>query len=391
MIMMMRTKDASGAGGEPSTTRRTVLAAQPREEEPPPAHYLYSASLEREDEYCSPESIQCGNYNISTNQRHETRMTTTATSRPPLVDVARPPAASSSPALLAGVHDGGISPSAATGVDIYGVSCAPATSSDKRAGTNNTNSVKNTSMPEKAQASYIMMNHSTSSTTNSTNVVVTKTKTSEGRSGSSGGDTSTLQAVAALLALSTNEEQAAANKKDDDDDDPDEEKEKTKETTSTSTTDDSPRPNNRKKHYHLTATAILEMTRIRREKENSQGRPYAAVEDDSTSPGKDICPTEHDVLSGRGNGINAHPGNQIYREVIQRFKDGYVAASKRNKALFPSKIISEIESTDPPGRFLRFNPESNGWIEMPKKNAITKTRQVRSLAGYWKRVLDHPS
>ena len=388
MIMMLKNKikDSSGAGGEPSTTR-TVAAPPPDEEDAPPAHYLYSASLEREDEHYSPMSFQC-----ATNPPHETTMTTMATSRPPppLVDVARPPASSS--LALAGVHDGaGISPSAATGIDICGISCAPAASGNKRAGTNSKNGVKNTSMPEKkARASYMINHSSTTATTSSTNFVGggAKTKTSEDSGGSSGGDTSTLQAAAALLALFTNEEQAAADKKDDG---PDEEKEKTKKSTTSSTIDDSLRPNSRKKHYHLTASAILEMTRIRREKKKSQGRPYAAAEDDSTSPGKDICPTEHDVLSGRGNGINAHPGNQIYRKVILRFKDGYIAASKRDKASFPSKIISEIEKTDPPGRFLRFNPESNGWIQMPMKNAITKTRQVRSLAGCWKRVLNHPS
>lgn len=388
MILMMekRAKDVGVTGGEPSTTR-TVAPPAPDEEEPSSAHYLYSASPQRRDESHRPESLQCGNYDISNNQRHETKMTMATSRRPPLAAGGAPRSpASSSPALAAGVHHcGDISPSAAT-VDVCGVSWSPAASGDERAGTNNKIGVKNTSMPEKAQASY-MMNHST---TTSTSVTGAKTKTSEDRGESSGGDTSTLQAVAALLALSTNEEQAAADKKVNDN--PDEEKEKTKKTTSITTKDDSHRPNNRKKHHHLTASAIHEMTqKIRRDKENPQGRPYADVEDDSTSPGKYICPNEHDVLSGRGNGINAHPGNQYYRVIIQKFKDSYVAASKRDKASFPSKIISEIESTDPPGRFLRYNPESHGWIEMPKKNAITKTRQVRSLAGCWKRVIDPPS
>jgi len=427
MIMRMakRKKNAGGAGDSPTTKTvaappLVVLLADEQEPSPAAGHsYLYSASSpphhhQREDEFQSPEKLHCRNYSISNNQMHETRVTTAPTSRRPpplvLVDVAaRPPASSS---VLAVVHDGGISRSSAT-ADVCGVSCPPTASGDECAGTDNKNDVKKntTSMPEKASG---VTNHST--TTSNNNAVVAKTKKTSEESGSSSGDTSTLQAAAALLALSTkalstNEEQGAADKKKDEDDDP-EEKDKIKKTTNikdvsrqndndheekeknkkTPSSKDDSRPHNRKKHHHLTASAILEMTKkIKRDKENLKIRPGAAVEDDSTSPGKEICPSEHDVLSGRGNGINAHPGNQFYRVIIQRYKDSYVAAPKRDKASFPSIIISEIESTDPPGRFLRYNAESQSWIQMPKKNAITKTRQVRSLAGCWKRVLNPPS
>jgi hypothetical protein len=87
-------------------------------------------------------------------------------------------------------------------------------------------------------------------------------------------------------------------------------------------------------------------------------------------------PTENDVLCGRGNGVNLHPGNQKFRAMIKALKPEYVAASKPDKSSFPYLVVAEIQNAVPPGRFMKYCPKSDQWHELPTKQAITKTRQA---------------
>lgn len=89
-----------------------------------------------------------------------------------------------------------------------------------------------------------------------------------------------------------------------------------------------------------------------------------------------VIPTENDVLCGRGNGVNLHPGNQKFRAMIKALKPEYVAASKPDKSSFPYLVVAEIQNAVPPGRFMKYCPKSDQWHELPTKHAITKTRQA---------------
>ena len=89
-----------------------------------------------------------------------------------------------------------------------------------------------------------------------------------------------------------------------------------------------------------------------------------------------IIPTKNDVLCGRGNSINSYSGNQTYRKIIQSLKLDYAAAPKPLKALFPTKVVAQIEDQTPPGRFLKFCSERREWHEISSKQTIAKTRQA---------------
>jgi hypothetical protein len=89
-----------------------------------------------------------------------------------------------------------------------------------------------------------------------------------------------------------------------------------------------------------------------------------------------IYPTQNDVLCGRGNAINMHVGNKLFRSMVMSIKMDYVKAPKSRKGIFPTKIISQIEELDPPGRFLKFNMSTREWSEISLKQAIAKTRQA---------------
>lgn len=83
----------------------------------------------------------------------------------------------------------------------------------------------------------------------------------------------------------------------------------------------------------------------------------------------------HDVLSGRGNNINAHTGNRYFRELVSALRIHYVATPKAEKPLFAKILIREIRGMNPSGRFLK-QAKSGLWEDIGEKKAIDKTRQA---------------
>eukprot|EP00553_Chaetoceros_curvisetus_P016171 CAMPEP_0204652016 /NCGR_PEP_ID=MMETSP0718-20130828/14308_1 /ASSEMBLY_ACC=CAM_ASM_000674 /TAXON_ID=230516 /ORGANISM="Chaetoceros curvisetus" /LENGTH=444 /DNA_ID=CAMNT_0051675921 /DNA_START=257 /DNA_END=1593 /DNA_ORIENTATION=+ len=78
----------------------------------------------------------------------------------------------------------------------------------------------------------------------------------------------------------------------------------------------------------------------------------------------DITPHEHDVLSGRGNGSNLHPGNIRFRQLVNVARERFVSGSLEDKKKYAYCIVHHISSLNPPGRFLlhtskEYNPQSN--------------------------------
>jgi hypothetical protein len=89
-----------------------------------------------------------------------------------------------------------------------------------------------------------------------------------------------------------------------------------------------------------------------------------------------VHPHDHDVLSGRGNFVNYHVGNEHFRSLVRKHKMAYVACPKPEKANFSKLIIGEIQGRSPPGRFLKQDHKTKLWYDIGAKKAMDKTRQA---------------
>lgn len=89
-----------------------------------------------------------------------------------------------------------------------------------------------------------------------------------------------------------------------------------------------------------------------------------------------IAPHSNDVLSGRGNFVNYHEGNRNFRAIVKKYKEDYVACAKSHKPKFAKLVVDQIQSLDPPGRFLKQDSVTKLWYDIGKKKALEKTRQA---------------
>ena len=88
-------------------------------------------------------------------------------------------------------------------------------------------------------------------------------------------------------------------------------------------------------------------------------------------------PHDNDVLCGRGGSINSHPGNERFRQLVEKRKRVYLTARfKREKRLIANSILTEIRSIDPPGRFLSRDPSTGRWYDIGDEKARDKTSQA---------------
>eukprot|EP00536_Pseudo-nitzschia_multiseries_P011348 jgi/Psemu1/205587/e_gw1.382.14.1 len=87
-------------------------------------------------------------------------------------------------------------------------------------------------------------------------------------------------------------------------------------------------------------------------------------------------PHAHDVLSGRGNFVNYHDGNEYFRRLVRQHKVEYVNCPKQQKGRFSKLIVEAIRARDPPGRFLKQDKDSKLWHDIGEKKALDKTRQA---------------
>lgn len=88
------------------------------------------------------------------------------------------------------------------------------------------------------------------------------------------------------------------------------------------------------------------------------------------------APHDHDVLSGRGNFVNYHTGNEHFRALVRKHKVEYVACPKPQKGIFSQLIVDEIKQRNPPGRFLKQDLKTKLWYDIGEKKALDKTRQA---------------
>jgi len=91
-----------------------------------------------------------------------------------------------------------------------------------------------------------------------------------------------------------------------------------------------------------------------------------------------IEPQENDIRAGRGNASNRHPGNKYFRSIVEPYKTRYAATTTSlvEKKDIIIKITQQIESLNPPGRFLKKDPKTGLWSVMNKKQKERKTAQA---------------
>jgi hypothetical protein len=76
-------------------------------------------------------------------------------------------------------------------------------------------------------------------------------------------------------------------------------------------------------------------------------------------------------LSGRGKGIQAHPGNKRLRELVEANLERYERATRLEKTLLAETIVRNIKDTS--GRFLKLDSgRGGGWSEVNDEIARDK-------------------
>lgn len=82
--------------------------------------------------------------------------------------------------------------------------------------------------------------------------------------------------------------------------------------------------------------------------------------------------SEKDVLCGRGTHSNRHPGNRLFRRLVDANKDLYSSFSAAHKTLLAISVVQTIHHLG--GKFLQKRKED--FVEVSTKHACTKTAQA---------------
>ena len=85
---------------------------------------------------------------------------------------------------------------------------------------------------------------------------------------------------------------------------------------------------------------------------------------------------DHDVLSGRGGASNNHPGNEAFRQLVNKVKVDYLQCPKREKPLLAMRIVQAVRAQSPPGRFLQHDKSTDTWKDVGDTKAREKTSQA---------------
>ena len=84
-------------------------------------------------------------------------------------------------------------------------------------------------------------------------------------------------------------------------------------------------------------------------------------------------PNDNDILSGRGAGINLHPGNVYYRKLVQSYKLQYVNSDPAEKKRIIKCVFNIAKQY---GRFLKLDPSTEEWTRVSDAEAKRKVGQA---------------
>eukprot|EP00531_Pseudo-nitzschia_arenysensis_P018551 CAMPEP_0116123638 /NCGR_PEP_ID=MMETSP0329-20121206/4852_1 /TAXON_ID=697910 /ORGANISM="Pseudo-nitzschia arenysensis, Strain B593" /LENGTH=593 /DNA_ID=CAMNT_0003617561 /DNA_START=203 /DNA_END=1984 /DNA_ORIENTATION=+ len=80
------------------------------------------------------------------------------------------------------------------------------------------------------------------------------------------------------------------------------------------------------------------------------------------------CPSLHDVIFRSGKSYMSHPGNMMFRELIEHHINEHNMASQDRKKNLTWQVIEEVETKG--GRFLEFNRSLGTWTELTDRAAV---------------------
>merc|ERR1712165_453667 len=86
-----------------------------------------------------------------------------------------------------------------------------------------------------------------------------------------------------------------------------------------------------------------------------------------------VKPMKNDILSGRGAGVNLHPGNVFFRSLIQGNKATYIAADPGEKKRIIKRLVTTAFQR---GRFMKQDPKTELWVPISVDEAKRKTGQA---------------
>lgn len=89
------------------------------------------------------------------------------------------------------------------------------------------------------------------------------------------------------------------------------------------------------------------------------------------------APGTNDILCGNGKVYFDHPGNQYFRELVNRYRKDFLGcvSSRRKKAL-TEMIVDAIQMLSPPGRFLKQDKKTKLWYDIGRSETLVKARQA---------------
>ena len=80
------------------------------------------------------------------------------------------------------------------------------------------------------------------------------------------------------------------------------------------------------------------------------------------------CPSFHDVIFRSGKSYMSHPGNMMFRELIEQHIEEHNNATQDRKKNLTWQVMGEVEKKR--GRFLEFDRNRGTWIELIDRAVI---------------------
>jgi hypothetical protein len=100
-------------------------------------------------------------------------------------------------------------------------------------------------------------------------------------------------------------------------------------------------------------------------------------------------PGSFDVLLGRGKKYTGHPGNEQLQTLLNMHSVRYNSTtSRKEKTAITQEIVHTVQTTGEPrpGRFLRYDKDVNGWVDVDDVAARIKvSHAIRYASRYKKR------
>jgi hypothetical protein len=86
-----------------------------------------------------------------------------------------------------------------------------------------------------------------------------------------------------------------------------------------------------------------------------------------------VEPSNNDILCGRGKSFLNHEGNKRFREIVSKYANAYIKASKRTKRSEVVKVVLN-ETINTGARFLKRSENKQEWYDGGMKVAMEKVR-----------------